>query len=711
MKFERIQMNGFGMYRDKTIELDTQAPAVLFLGRNEAGKSTLMGFIRVMLFGFPTRANMAQRYEPQHGGLHGGALTLRGSLGEPIRVERFEKNRELKLIYEDGTLAGEAALHSLLGGLTEDVYRNLFAFSLTELQRLESLRSEQISGFLYSSGMGVSGSAIVQTERKLAAGMEQLYKPRGTRQTLNTALKEIEAGETELRRSIALSGQYSVWQAEAAALDSQISEQERMLVELREQRDWLNKCRQARPIWLKQLEVERELAQLGNWQPVPEAAVVRLEQLNTEQSTLLERLDLLTLKREKLNQRIAETIGDRRSRGVAADNTDLRAGTRIGFRIGRGGIASLLALMLSLCVWLWLWLGYEASPGTLLGAGLFIGLGAVVILLWLRWQKTIHKERQASNRQLEAERQRQWDEAELELIAEQEVVQQSLRRLDSKRQELFQDAEVADESQLRQAQRHYAQAMELLREQRQVEVHLAAWVKEDQLSRLQDTLSTVDASQLEIHAHEAERKISEAEQGLNVLRDERGRLRGELERLQAGTAHAAQLQMQQERISEFEQSAHDWMRLALAAELIRQSRAIYERDRQPGVLRQASVYFAAITRGRYTRVISRLGEKLIYVERPNGEQIESGLLSRGTAEQLYLSMRFALADEYAKTVTLPIVMDDIFVNFDRERLRDTMMVLREVASRRQILLFTCHEHVAKAVREAMPGTQEITLHA
>ena len=40
-------------------------------------------------------------------------------------------------------------------------------------------------------------------------------------------------------------------------------------------------------------------------------------------------------------------------------------------------------------------------------------------------------------------------------------------------------------------------------------------------------------------------------------------------------------------------------------------------------------------------------------------------MSRGTREQLYLAMRFGLIEEYeARSEPLPIIMDDVFVNFD-----------------------------------------------
>jgi uncharacterized protein YhaN len=143
--------------------------------------------------------------------------------------------------------------------------------------------------------------------------------------------------------------------------------------------------------------------------------------------------------------------------------------------------------------------------------------------------------------------------------------------------------------------------------------------------------------------------------------------------------------------------------------MIRKARETHERERQPGVLRRASHYFERITQGRYVRVLSPMGEKDILAETKDGRRISSAMLSRGTAEQLYLAMRFALAEEYERIINLPLVMDDIFVNFDRRRLAETLEVLAEVAGRRQILLFTCHDHVADAVKAALPDCRRIEL--
>ena len=76
------------------------------------------------------------------------------------------------------------------------------------------------------------------------------------------------------------------------------------------------------------------------------------------------------------------------------------------------------------------------------------------------------------------------------------------------------------------------------------------------------------------------------------------------------------------------------------------------------------------------------------------------LLSLGTRQQLYLSLRLALlmtADNVGRA--LPLLCDDILVNFDHERRRAAIKALCELSKKRQIILFTCHKDVAELIKE------------
>ena len=66
-------------------------------------------------------------------------------------------------------------------------------------------------------------------------------------------------------------------------------------------------------------------------------------------------------------------------------------------------------------------------------------------------------------------------------------------------------------------------------------------------------------------------------------------------------------------------------------------------------------------------------------------------LSQGTADQLYLAVRLAICElAMPGAEPAPLVLDDALANFDDRRMALALDTLRELAQRRQILLFTCH---------------------
>jgi hypothetical protein len=145
-----------------------------------------------------------------------------------------------------------------------------------------------------------------------------------------------------------------------------------------------------------------------------------------------------------------------------------------------------------------------------------------------------------------------------------------------------------------------------------------------------------------------------------------------------------------------ETAVERWQVLAAAGRFLDDVRRGYERDRQPETLREASQYLQRMTQGRYVRVWTPFGEDVLRVDDAEGRASPIEALSRGTREQLFLSLRLALAAWYGRHgAPLPLVLDDVLVNFDAARAAAAAEVLRDFAADgRQLLVFTCHEHIA-----------------
>ncbi len=137
--------------------------------------------------------------------------------------------------------------------------------------------------------------------------------------------------------------------------------------------------------------------------------------------------------------------------------------------------------------------------------------------------------------------------------------------------------------------------------------------------------------------------------------------------------------------------------LTVTGRLLQWVKQDYERNRQPETLRQASDYLARMTDGHYRRVWTPLGQNILLVDDADGRPLGIDVLSRGTREQLFLSLRLALVALFARRgAQLPMILDDVLVNFDGHRALAAVEVLRDFAAEgHQLLVFTCHEHVAQ----------------
>jgi uncharacterized protein YhaN len=208
----------------------------------------------------------------------------------------------------------------------------------------------------------------------------------------------------------------------------------------------------------------------------------------------------------------------------------------------------------------------------------------------------------------------------------------------------------------------------------------------------------------------ARRELTEVEERLAQVRHDSGRIEERIEAMEKSEERSRAISRQETILARIDATAEQWAVLTLCRALLDETRKLYETERQPEVLRQASSFFSVMSEGRYSRVISPLDGGDIEVERSDGVRLSPQSLSRGTAEQLYLCMRLALVREYANHVEpLPVVFDDIFVNFDPLRSRMALMAIRELCTTHQVLVFTCHPHLVRYAEEIVPFTRTFPL--
>lgn len=199
----------------------------------------------------------------------------------------------------------------------------------------------------------------------------------------------------------------------------------------------------------------------------------------------------------------------------------------------------------------------------------------------------------------------------------------------------------------------------------------------------------------------AEDKLLEREQRLREIDSKEANMmqriaqrQVEMSAIEEGGEYDANLQKLELKKAQLRHDALDWATYTVALHLLTKTKEHFRNERLPKVIAIATAYFSKMTNGTYHALSVPVDGEDFFVESKNGVRFSPSELSRGTQEQLYLSLRLALSSVYPSSLSFPILLDDILVHFDRERRQAALRVIREHAETHQVLFFTCHEQIA-----------------
>lgn len=125
--------------------------------------------------------------------------------------------------------------------------------------------------------------------------------------------------------------------------------------------------------------------------------------------------------------------------------------------------------------------------------------------------------------------------------------------------------------------------------------------------------------------------------------------------------------------------------LNLAIDTIKESMDELSRDFYPIIEKEFNDIEKEIITGERCFKLTKEGEKL---ELTSGNMLSTDVLSFGTKEQLFLSLRIAIANFYGSGRQLPLLFDDIFAYWDSERIDRGIELFKKLAKDRQIIIFT-----------------------
>jgi len=195
--------------------------------------------------------------------------------------------------------------------------------------------------------------------------------------------------------------------------------------------------------------------------------------------------------------------------------------------------------------------------------------------------------------------------------------------------------------------------------------------------------------ELSEHIDELNETISQAEAEQNGIKTALGRFQT------ADAAEARQLVMH--RGEEVRQLLRRHLKLRLAHDSLGRAMSIFSERFSAPLLERGSVLFRELTRGLYQRLRVDARDRTLEVL-SDDRVLNVEDLSRGARAQLYFALRVASLEEYFKKhPPIPLVFDDLLVDFDDERAAAALEILGELAQRTQVLYFT---HLSRDLERA-----------
>ncbi|MCA9062640.1 MAG: AAA family ATPase, partial [Planctomycetaceae bacterium] len=180
MKLTEIDIDRFRIWRNLLLRLDPSGLNVIY-GPNEAGKTTLMRFIRSVLYGYEPLSTEPAWHRPDKEQPWRGAVRCEHH-GRKWRIHRraeFKGRGRVRISGAPEGLSADQALEDLLNNTSESLYADIFAVGVRELQQLATLGTDQVSEYIYGLSLGPQGRQILDSIAAVRSRREQLLSPNG----------------------------------------------------------------------------------------------------------------------------------------------------------------------------------------------------------------------------------------------------------------------------------------------------------------------------------------------------------------------------------------------------------------------------------------------------------------------------------------------------------------------------------------------------
>lgn len=253
MRIDKLNLAAFGPFTDQVLVFAENGLHIVY-GPNEAGKSSALRGLKSLLYGIDERTLDNFLHANDKLRIHG---LLRTTEGKELALVR-RKGRKNTLLTPDSEVLDEQMLAPFLQGVTAELFETLFGIDHQALvqggQEILEQKGE-VGQALFSAALG--SHALHGVLAGLNDEADGIFRPRGSTQTINSALKSYADLNKEVREH-SLSSR--AWDEHRRALGRTKKELEKIQSELGDNRIEVNRLQRIRRV-LPKLTRRRELCQ------------------------------------------------------------------------------------------------------------------------------------------------------------------------------------------------------------------------------------------------------------------------------------------------------------------------------------------------------------------------------------------------------------------------------------------------------------------
>lgn len=723
MKILEANIYGYGHFVDRHFDIANNFQVIT--GENESGKSTFKSFISSILFGFPTKREKGENYTPKKGSIYGGNLVILQQ-GQNYLIERVsnDKGNILSIINKkNGEKVPEGLLTKWLSEIDKQLFNDIYAVNQTGLHAILDLKPEEIEKNFYS--IATSGSQeVFEIQKRVMKAAGQLYKPNGRVPRLNVMLKEYGKQEKDLQHLInrmddsknleekieELKEQNTAFLQEKRQFEQKLLELQQLSAAWNSYQELLSTSQKISDDKVKVTLATFDKIQLQNNKiSAIEENLSSLEKQMTHIKLQLEEKDFTNLDfylQNKVNFDKLFTLlnsSEDQPKQQATNNIEVLSRRNKGSKKSEVSMVFLGILGISILVLFFI------SNMVLKSIGL-VGIVAGIY----GFSKTNKKNYNVTIEPVSKHVNFDFCKEELGLSDDyadnlkrifnfqiQMKKQQSCKdEYESKKRFLSQER--SDKlSNLRQEQIQFDTQLEKLgfdsfvslrdtyfQQQDQIETEsklhgLRSQLSSNIIKKLANYSSRNEIEERRVHvSDEFDLRKAEAEKKLEQIIS----YKIQLKKIGDSSEIAILRQEAANQRAQINTKIEEWLALSLTDRWLENYLSKLSKHRLPQVVELATYFFERLTRGHFTSIILEENQfSLKTVDNQNFKVVE---LSRATAEQLYLSLRLAFVVTFNKKIGLPIIIDDGFVNFDRNRKVQIIDLLSEISNETQILCFT-----------------------